>query len=332
MVMWTISGMHGGKVLGLAALVAAATLSCTGKSGRPAGGPPTSSETSTETPTSSATSTASEEGTQAGADTTTLVTTAVQTERETQTETGGEPGTATSTTAQASTATTTATTTATGAVLRCGDTAITGVAPGEALVCDGDRILCGAAIVEARLALTAGHCLAEVEPARLRVVTPEATFTVTTLCRQVPALRNNVISDGQLDLAQLVLAEAAARTVTLAAIPDKASFLAESKQNRLTFLSGEEPRGIVLRAVEGGAWVERPLPLRGAFGAGDEEWHAGFDGRQGRAVTPLGGFLYAPGGLIGIYSRPYTADAGDESDGGIFTDLTRNVARRPCDS
>jgi hypothetical protein len=327
MVMWTLAGLHGGKVLGLAAAVAAATLSCTGKNGRPAGGPPTNSATSTETPTSSTTSTASEEGTQPGAGTSTQVTTAVQTGRETEPETGVEPGTATSTATQASTATTTS-----GAALRCGDTTITGVAPGEALVCDGDRFLCGAAIVEARLALTAGHCLAEVEPARLRVVTPEATFTVTTLCRQVPALRNNVISDGRLDLAQLVLAEAAARTVTLAATPDKASFLAESKQNRLTFLSGEEPRGIVLRAVEGGAWVERPLPLRGAFGAGDEEWHAGFDGRQGRAVTPLGGFLYAPGGLIGVYSRPYTADAGDESDGGIFTDLTRNVARRPCGS
>jgi hypothetical protein len=217
-------------------------------------------------------------------------------------------------------------------VSRCGDTVITGVAPGEALVCDGDRFLCGAVIIEARLALAAGHCVAEVEPARLRIVTPEATFAVATLCRQVPGLRNNLITDGQLDLVQLALTEAAARTVTLAAVADKAAFLAENKQNRLTFLSGEEPRGIVLRAVEGGAWVERPLPLRGAFGAGDEEWHAGFDGRQGRAVTPLGGFLYAPGGLIGIYSRPYTADAGSESDGGIFTDLTRSGARGPCGS
>jgi hypothetical protein len=43
--------------------------------------------------------------------------------------------------------------------------------------------------------------------------------------------------------------------------------------------------------------------LRGALGADDEEWLAvRFDGREGQAVIPFGGFLYAPGGLIGIYS------------------------------
>lgn len=320
--MWTMTGIHGGKALGLAALVAAGTLSCSGKSGRAAGDPPTSSATSTATSTSSATGTPGKPATQAGDGSSTQVTTAVQTGVDTEPETGVRPVPLTETAAQTSTSTST--------VLRCGDTVLTNVAPGEALLCDGDRFLCGAVVIEARLALTAGHCVAEVEAARLRIVTLEATLTVATLCRQVPALHNNVITDGQVDLAQLALAEASARTVTLATIPDKTAFLADNKQNRLTFLSGEEPRGIVLRAVEGGTWVERPLPLRGAFGAGDEEWHAGFAGRQGQAVTPLGGFLYAPGGLIGVYSRPYTADAGIESDGGLYTDLTRREARRPC--